>query len=191
MELKDIIPSAQMIMGSVFKEIEMNDEGRAKFAALYGFDGRFTFEQQDFPKMCKLMTKTLETDEYLIQAQGFISGHQREFTGRIMILVKRQQEQPDYTMQTIQLAGTGCGTIAVMEWIEAHGCPKLDHTSFKEGNLDVLMVSNYNCDTFVELDQAGKVDWKELDINGKKAYRYHEGFWWILKIDNNYYIATT
>lgn len=59
-----------------------------------------------------------------------------------------------------------------------------------EGNIDVLMVSSHSNDLFIELDNMGKVDWIELSINGKKAYRYHESFWWIFKIDGNYYFAT-
>lgn len=180
-----------MMEGSEFRELQMNEEGRAKFAAIYGFSGRFVYAPQDLSKMCELMTKTLETDKYIIQAQGFVAGLSREFTGRIMVMVKHDPEQPDYAMKTIQLTGIGCGTIAVMEWIEANGCPKLNHTNFKEGERDVLMVSTYNCDMFVELDQTGKVDWAEVDVNGKKAYRFHENFWWIFKINNNYYIATT
>lgn len=96
----------------------------------------------------------------------------------------------DYTKQNVHLSGTGCGTIAVMEWIEANGCPRLNHTNFMEGNLDVLMVSSYTDTLYRELDQAGKIKWVELNINGKKAYRHHEGFWWIFKIDDNYYFAT-
>lgn len=189
MKLKDIIPFAIMLEGSEFNELVMTDLGRAKFDTIYGFKGSFKYGEQDLTKVLDIMKKSVETDKYIINARGFIAGLSCEFTGEIMIGVKKQSN-PDYAGKNIKLSGTGCGTIAVMEWIEAHGCPLLNHTNFMEGNIDVLMVSSHSNDLFIELDNMGKVDWIELSINGKKAYRYHESFWWIFKIDGNYYFAT-
>lgn len=189
MELKDIIPSAIMLEGSEFKELVMTDLGRAKFDTIYGFKGTFKYGEQDLIKMLDLMKKSVETDTYIVNTRGFIAGHACEFTGEIIIGIKKQTK-PDYTAQNVKLSGTGCGTIAVMEWIEAHGCPPLNHTNFMEGDIDVLMVSSYSSDLFIELDRMGEINWAELNINGKKAYRHYEGFSWIFKINGHYYIAT-
>lgn len=190
MKLQKIIPSAIMLEGSEFKELFMTDLGREKFDAIYGFKGTFIYDEQELTGILHLMSRVVETDKYVVYTRGFIVGHERKFSGEIIIEVKKQPK-PDYTAKNIKLSGTGCGTIAVMEWIETHGCPHLDHTNFMEGDIDVLMVSSYSNDLFIELDNMGQVDWIELNINGKKTYRYHEGFWWIFKIDGNYYFATT
>lgn len=90
MELKDIIPSAQMLEGSTFSELILTDRGRISFQAIYGFKGKLLFHVQDMGIMIDLMRKTLKTDKYIVEAHGFIAGHLCEFTGEIVIGVKKQ-----------------------------------------------------------------------------------------------------
>lgn len=188
MELKEIIQSARIIDGKVIP-LDLNEKGHKKFSAGYCFAGEFYFSEQDMNLMVTLLTRPIDNGKYLIQARGFIEGHRRRFNGEVCVFVKH--EPKSYKKEIIQLEGTGCGTIAVMEWIEAHGCPDLDTVFFNEGQRDVLTVSNMkDNELFIERDNQGIIDWYEVPVNGKTALRYHEDFWWVFKINGKYYVAT-
>lgn len=194
MVIQDIIASAHGVKGEL-KDVELSDLGKEKFAKGYEFDGSFKYEASDFPAILKLMTGNIDTDKFKATANGFVAGHDSEFVGQIIVLEKFQghkEEKRDYHKVTVNLDGKGCGTIAVMEWIDAHGCPDLSFTEFSERGLFVLIVSNLDerASMFVDCDREGLVEWHELDINGKKAYRHFDGFSWIFKINGKYYIAT-
>lgn len=171
------------------KPLPLSEQGVAKMESAHEFIGSFSFDDEDMETMLKILVGSLETDKYMVAAKGFMAGHTREFNGRITVLVKRQNKL--YRKETIQLEGTGCGTIAVMEWIEAHGCPDLDTVFFNEGQREVLTVSNMkDNELFIERDKNGDIDWYEVPVNGKTALRYHESFWWVFKINSKYYFAT-
>lgn len=189
MELNEIISSARITDGKM-RLLNLNEEGKKKFSEAYSFVGEFFYSEQDFDLILKLMQRPIDNGKYVVEARGFIAGHRREFNGEVSIFVKHKIKS--YSKETIQLDGIGCGTIAVMEWIEAHGCPDLDTVYFNEGQRDVLVVSNMkNNELFIERDKMGDIDWYKVPVNGKTALRYHEGFWWIFKINGKYYFATT
>lgn len=65
------------------------------------------------------------------------------------------------------------GTLAVMEYADAHPDFVFDKTLFKDGRGHALVVSEHHpCDAFLELDKEGHYLWHTLPDGWQRIYAY-------------------